>query len=70
MRYEVKINNERLKGPSYFVVDTQYGYDVVATFFQREHADQFVWLLNHKEQMLEKFFADVSNDIQNKFEKK
>lgn len=70
MRYEVQINNERLKGPAYFVTDIKYGRDVIATFFERDHAEQFAWLLNHQEQALEKFFADTSKAINKKFEKK
>jgi len=70
MRYEVQINSARLKGPTYFVIDTKYGHDVVATFFERDHAEQFAWLINHQEQALDKFFEDTSKAINKKFESK
>ena len=70
MRYEVQVNNARLQGPSYFAIDTKRGYNVIATFFDRDHADQFVWLMNHQEQALEKFFENVTKQINTKFESK
>lgn len=68
MRYTVQVS-DRLGKPLYNLVDEKYGYNIVATFFDRDLADDTVEFLNHKEEAHQSFLKSVGRDIKKSYSK-